>query len=92
MCLVISEAAQIVKAIRKNDFLRRLDEEQISMMVELMKVLDCRPGDAIIREGTEGDSMYIVAGVYVMLNSEMYTNILPLLFLPYKDMVSQPVF
>ncbi|XP_077075734.1 cGMP-dependent protein kinase 1 [Siphateles boraxobius] len=56
-----SETAQIVKAIGKNDFLRRLDEEQISMMVELMKVLDCGPGDIIIREGTDGDSMYIVA-------------------------------
>uniref|UniRef100_A0A8C1CRY1 cGMP-dependent protein kinase n=1 Tax=Cyprinus carpio carpio TaxID=630221 RepID=A0A8C1CRY1_CYPCA len=55
-----SEKAQIVKAIGKNDFLRRLDEEQISMMVDLMKVMDCRPGDDIIREGTEGDSMYIV--------------------------------
>ncbi|KAI2644284.1 cGMP-dependent protein kinase 1 [Labeo rohita] len=56
-----SEKAQIVKAIGKNDFLRRLDEEQISMMVDLMKALECRPGDDIIREGTEGDSMYIVA-------------------------------
>ncbi|XP_043076146.1 cGMP-dependent protein kinase 1 isoform X1 [Puntigrus tetrazona] len=56
-----SEKAQIVKAIHKNDFLCRLDEEQISMMVDLMKVLDCRPGEDIIREGTEGDSLYIVA-------------------------------
>lgn len=54
-----------MKAIHKNDFLRRLDEEQISMMVDLMKVLDCRSGEDIIREGTEGDSLYIVAGVYV---------------------------
>lgn len=65
MCLAISEKARIVKAIHKNDFLRRLDEEQISMMVDLMKVLDCRSGEDIIREGTEGDSLYIVAGVYV---------------------------
>ncbi|XP_051954557.1 cGMP-dependent protein kinase 1 isoform X1 [Xyrauchen texanus] len=56
-----SESAQIVKAICKNDFLSRLDEEQISMMVELMKVLDHFPGDNIITEGTEGNSMYIVA-------------------------------
>ncbi|XP_051510722.1 cGMP-dependent protein kinase 1 isoform X2 [Myxocyprinus asiaticus] len=56
-----SETAQIVKAISKNDFLSRLDEEQISMMVELMKVLDHCPGDTIITEGTEGNSMYIVA-------------------------------
>ncbi|KAI7800103.1 putative cGMP-dependent protein kinase 1, partial [Triplophysa rosa] len=56
-----SESAQIIKAISRNDFLRRLDEEQINMMVELMTVLDCAPGDDIITEGTEGDSMYIVA-------------------------------
>lgn len=59
-----SESAQIIKAISKNDFLKRLDEEQINMMVELMTVLDCAPGDDVITEGTEGDSMYIVAGVY----------------------------
>ncbi|TRY59161.1 hypothetical protein DNTS_032409 [Danionella cerebrum] len=38
-----SEKAQIEKAIGKNDFFRRLDEEQMSMMVDLMKLLDYRP-------------------------------------------------
>ncbi|KAG7331766.1 hypothetical protein KOW79_005735 [Hemibagrus wyckioides] len=56
-----SERAQIINAMQKNDFLRRLDEEQISMMVELLTSLDRCPGDDIIKEGTEGDSMYIVA-------------------------------
>ncbi|XP_017580642.1 cGMP-dependent protein kinase 1 [Pygocentrus nattereri] len=55
------ERAQIIKAMGKNDFLSRLDEEQISMMVELLTSLDRCPGDKIIKEGTEGDSMYIVA-------------------------------
>ncbi|KAB5517138.1 hypothetical protein PHYPO_G00185960 [Pangasianodon hypophthalmus] len=56
-----SERAQIMKAMQKNDFLSRLDEEQINMMVELLSSLDRCPGDDIITEGTEGDSMYIVA-------------------------------
>ncbi|XP_062857905.1 cGMP-dependent protein kinase 2 isoform X1 [Trichomycterus rosablanca] len=56
-----SERAQIIKAMEKNDFLSRLDEEQISMMVELLCSLDRCPGDEIIKEGTEGDSLYIVA-------------------------------
>ncbi|KAF7694480.1 cGMP-dependent protein kinase 1 [Silurus meridionalis] len=56
-----SERAQIMKAMQKNDFLIRLDEEQISMMVELLSSLDRCPGDNIITEGTEGDSLYIVA-------------------------------
>ncbi|KAK3507005.1 hypothetical protein QTP70_035273 [Hemibagrus guttatus] len=56
-----SERAQIFNAMQKNDFLSRLDEEQISMMVELLTSLDRCPGDDIIKEGTEGDSMYIVA-------------------------------
>ncbi|MCI4395751.1 hypothetical protein PGIGA_G00195560 [Pangasianodon gigas] len=56
-----SERAQIMKAMQKNDFLSRLDEEQINMMVELLTSLDRCPGDDIITEGTEGDSMYIVA-------------------------------
>ncbi|KAI4902235.1 hypothetical protein NFI96_010089, partial [Prochilodus magdalenae] len=56
-----SERAQIVKAMGRNDFLSRLDEEQINMMVELLSSVDRCPGDEIIKEGTEGDSMYIVA-------------------------------
>ncbi|XP_017317717.1 cGMP-dependent protein kinase 1 isoform X1 [Ictalurus punctatus] len=56
-----SERAQIMKAMQKNDFLSRLDEEQINMMVELLTTLDRCPGDEIIKEGTEGDSLYIVA-------------------------------
>ncbi|KAL2082189.1 hypothetical protein ACEWY4_022007 [Coilia grayii] len=56
-----SEAEQIRQAVLKNDFLSRLDEEQISMMVELLEAVDRCPGDDIIVEGSEGDSMYIVA-------------------------------
>ncbi|KAM9496429.1 cGMP-dependent protein kinase 1 [Clarias gariepinus] len=57
----ISEKAQIMKAMQKNDFLSRLEEEQINMMVELLVCLDRCPGDEVIKEGTEGDSLYIVA-------------------------------
>lgn len=49
-------------AIQKNDFLRRLDDEQTAMMVELLVVYNFKPGEDVIKEGTEGDSMYIVAG------------------------------
>ncbi|XP_073711813.1 cGMP-dependent protein kinase 2 [Misgurnus anguillicaudatus] len=56
-----SETAQIIKAIGRSDFLSRLDEEQINMMVEMMTSLNFCPGDDIITEGTEGDSLYIVA-------------------------------
>lgn len=56
-----SETAQIIKAIGKSDFLSRLDEEQINMMVEMMTSLNFSPGDEIITEGTEGDRLYIVA-------------------------------
>lgn len=52
----------IVDAIQKNDFLRRLDEEQTAMMVELLVVSSFKPGEDIIKEGSEGDCMYIVAG------------------------------
>ncbi|XP_056872661.1 cGMP-dependent protein kinase 2 [Takifugu flavidus] len=57
-----SEANLIVKAIQKNDFLSRLDDEQTAMMVDLLAVSSFKPGDHVIKEGTEGDSMYIVAG------------------------------
>uniref|UniRef100_A0AAQ4RVA3 cGMP-dependent protein kinase n=1 Tax=Gasterosteus aculeatus aculeatus TaxID=481459 RepID=A0AAQ4RVA3_GASAC len=51
----------IVKAIQKNDFLSRLDDEQTAMMVDLLAVSSYKPNDDVIKEGTEGDSMYIVA-------------------------------
>uniref|UniRef100_H2U538 cGMP-dependent protein kinase n=1 Tax=Takifugu rubripes TaxID=31033 RepID=H2U538_TAKRU len=35
----------IVKAIQKNDFLSRLDDEQTAMMVELLAVSSFKPGD-----------------------------------------------
>ncbi|XP_072298318.1 cGMP-dependent protein kinase 2 [Eucyclogobius newberryi] len=57
-----TETSLIVKAIQKNDFLKRLDDEQTAMMVELLVISKYSPGDEVIKEGTEGDSMYIVAG------------------------------
>ncbi|XP_064780890.1 cGMP-dependent protein kinase 1 isoform X2 [Oncorhynchus masou masou] len=57
----VSETSLIIKAIQKNDFLSRLDDEQITMMVELLVAIDFKPGNDVIKEGTEGDSMYIVA-------------------------------
>ncbi|XP_035385339.1 cGMP-dependent protein kinase 2 [Electrophorus electricus] len=56
-----SERAQILKATGRNDFLSRLDDEQISMVVEALASSDCCPGDEVIKEGMEGDSLYIVA-------------------------------
>ncbi len=32
------------------------------MMVDLLAVSSFKPGNEVIKEGTEGDSMYIVAG------------------------------
>ncbi|XP_026197684.1 cGMP-dependent protein kinase 2 [Anabas testudineus] len=57
----VSETSLIVKAIQKNDFLSRLDDEQTAMMVDLLVVSNLKQGDEVIKEGTEGDSMYIVA-------------------------------
>ncbi|CAK6962310.1 cGMP-dependent protein kinase 1 [Scomber scombrus] len=57
----VSETSLIVKAIQKNDFLSRLDDEQIAMMVDLLVAFDYSPKDEVIKEGVEGDSMYIVA-------------------------------
>ncbi|XP_007552925.1 cGMP-dependent protein kinase 2 [Poecilia formosa] len=56
-----SETSLIVKAIQKNDFLSRLDDEQIAMMVDLLMSSNYKPSEEIIKEGLEGDSMYIVA-------------------------------
>ncbi|CAL9692406.1 unnamed protein product [Knipowitschia caucasica] len=56
-----TETSLIVKAIQKNDFLKRLDDEQTTMMVELLVLFKFKPGEEVIKEGSEGDSMYIVA-------------------------------
>lgn len=36
------------------------------MMVELLVLSKFNPGDEVIKEGSEGDSMYIVAGTDVL--------------------------
>ncbi|XP_032440390.1 cGMP-dependent protein kinase 2 [Xiphophorus hellerii] len=56
-----SETSLIVKAIQKNDFLSRLDDEQITMMVDLLMSSHYKPSEEVITEGSEGDRMYIVA-------------------------------
>lgn len=56
-----TETSLIVKAIQRNDFLKRLDDEQTAMMVDLLVLSKFNPGDEVIKEGSEGDSMYIVA-------------------------------
>ncbi|XP_035474246.2 cGMP-dependent protein kinase 1 [Scophthalmus maximus] len=56
-----SETGLLVKAIQRNDFLSRLDDEQTAMMVDLLVVSNFKPGQEVIKEGSEGDSMYIVA-------------------------------
>ncbi|XP_038143488.1 cGMP-dependent protein kinase 2 [Cyprinodon tularosa] len=62
-----SETNLIIKAIQKNDFLSRLDDEQISMMVDLLRSSQFKPGEEVIKEGSEGDSMYIVAAGELMV-------------------------
>ncbi|KPP75458.1 cGMP-dependent protein kinase 1-like [Scleropages formosus] len=57
----VSESSLIIKAIQKNDFLSRLDDEQVTMMVDCLVKQEISQGEAIIVEGTEGNSMYIVA-------------------------------
>uniref|UniRef100_G3P7B9 cGMP-dependent protein kinase n=1 Tax=Gasterosteus aculeatus aculeatus TaxID=481459 RepID=G3P7B9_GASAC len=62
-----SETSLIVKAIQKNDFLSRLDDEQTAMMVDLLAVSSYKPNDDVIKEGTEGDiskifSSHLLAG------------------------------
>lgn len=69
---IISETNLIVKAIQKNDFLSRLDDEQTAMMVDLLSVFNFKPGEDVIKEGSEGDSMYIVACMYVCLCLAVY--------------------
>uniref|UniRef100_A0A3B3VYC9 Cyclic nucleotide-binding domain-containing protein n=1 Tax=Poecilia latipinna TaxID=48699 RepID=A0A3B3VYC9_9TELE len=56
------------KAIQKNDFLSRLDDEQIAMMVDLLMSSNYKPSEEIIKEGLEGDSMYIVAEVFALFS------------------------
>ncbi|MGH0144655.1 UNVERIFIED_CONTAM: hypothetical protein FKN15_003985 [Acipenser sinensis] len=56
-----SETNLIVKAIYQNDFLNRLDDEQINMMVKCLCAAEWSQGETVIREGTEGNTLYIVA-------------------------------
>ncbi|XP_043920401.1 cGMP-dependent protein kinase 1-like [Protopterus annectens] len=57
----LSDVSCIIQAIHQNDFLNRLDEEQIEMMVECFSHVGYKEGEVIIKEGSEGNAMYIVA-------------------------------
>ncbi|XP_069089714.1 cGMP-dependent protein kinase 2-like [Pleurodeles waltl] len=56
-----SEIRQIIKAIHLNDFLRRLDELQVSAMVECFRSVSYHPRETVISEGSVGTTMFIVA-------------------------------
>nr|XP_015194556.1 PREDICTED: cGMP-dependent protein kinase 1-like isoform X3 [Lepisosteus oculatus] len=57
----ISETSQIIKAIHQNDFLHRLNDDQIVMMLDCLLPAERSRGEVVIVEGCEGNTMYIVA-------------------------------
>ena len=58
----ICSAKQLIReAIHKNDFLRKLDKEQIVEIVECMYEKTCKAGEWIIREGDVGDRFFVSA-------------------------------
>nr|XP_033795849.1 cGMP-dependent protein kinase 1-like isoform X2 [Geotrypetes seraphini] len=52
---------QIVKAIQANEVLKRLGEEQLDTVVESFTLTQYGKGDSVILEGSEGNTMYIIA-------------------------------
>uniref|UniRef100_H3AQF9 Protein kinase cGMP-dependent 3 n=1 Tax=Latimeria chalumnae TaxID=7897 RepID=H3AQF9_LATCH len=56
-----SQTKLILAAIRQSDFLNRLDADETSMMVDGLSQREQQKGEYIITEGSEGNTMYIVA-------------------------------
>lgn len=52
----------LTKAFQENDFLKNLDESQISEIVDSMYPENHDSGSVIIREGDEGKSLYVMEG------------------------------
>lgn len=59
-----SEKKLITDALNKNQFLKRLDPQQIKDMVECMYGRSYQQGSYIIKQGEPGNHIFVLAGVY----------------------------
>ena len=50
----------IREAIHENDFLAHLQEDQIKEIIECMQPLSVEPNVSIIKEGDDGDKLYVI--------------------------------
>ena len=54
-----------MKAIADNDFMRNLEQVQISEIVECMYMREFKREQYVIREGGVGTQLYVIAGICV---------------------------
>ena len=61
--MFVDRVKELIKgAIEKNDFLKKLDNVQISDMVDCMEPRVSRLHESIIKEGEVGNEMFVIEG------------------------------
>lgn len=62
-----SEKKLITDALNKNQFLKRLEPQQIREMVECMYERTFQQGSYVIRQGEPGNHIFVLKGEYCLL-------------------------
>ncbi|TMS37300.1 hypothetical protein L596_004260 [Steinernema carpocapsae] len=67
--LILSK--QLIRdAVQKNDFLRKLEKEQVIELVECMYEMRARSGQWVIQEGEPGDRLFVIAEGQLQVSRE----------------------
>lgn len=74
----ISEKKLITDALNKNQFLKRLDPQQIKDMVECMYGRNYQQGSYIIKQGEPGNHIFVLAGGFHRFLQLSYNKYLPI--------------
>lgn len=64
LLLYNSEKKLITDALNKNQFLKRLDPQQIKDMVECMYGRNYQQGSYVIKQGEPGNHIFVLAGEF----------------------------
>ena len=72
--LLLFRSKQLIKdAILDNDFLKKLDSNQVKEIVDCMYVKNVTKSHYIIKEGEAGQFFYVLAGKFIRDRSQLST-------------------
>lgn len=65
----------LTDALNKNQYLRRLELQQIKDMVECMYECTYQQGEYVIKQGEPGNHLFVLAGMFVLTASGMLPSL-----------------